>query len=506
MQSSEAPFRTHRAFEENATFQEMMGERLKQSPWLLLSATLHAVLLLLIWVFLPPEIPKAATVSVVMSDTTKEEVVQPPPPPPPVTKSEVDPEVTPLDTVDVSENEADVPSESDVPESSMSSAFDDPQWNKAVGLGPGAAGMYGNRPGKGGGDKGGRNRSQIVERGLIWLARHQDDIGCWDTDGFMKHDDPAFPIGTGPGNAVHDVGVTALALLAFLGENNTLRAGQYKDNVKRGVRWLLDQQDQSTGLIGSRTSHDYIYDHAIAAYALCEAYGLSDYKLLAKPAQLALNYLESHRNPYSVWRYQPRDQDNDISVTGWAVMAYKSGKHFGLMINDDALKCASVFLDQVSDATGLHGYRKAGERSSRKLGAHGTKFPVEKTQALTAVGLFCRFFLGQNPKEHAVMNASAKLLTACTPVWSEHDGSIDHYYWYYATYALFQMGGTPWVQWQKKLERAVGPHQYADHANTNLFGSWDPVGAWGDDGGRVYATAILTLTMQANYRYTRLIR
>ena len=33
-----------------------------------------------------------------------------------------------------------------------------------------------------------------------------------------------------------------------------------------------------------------------------------------------------------------------------------------------------------------------------------------------------------------------------------------------------------------------------------------PAGAWGEDGGRVYSTAILTLTMQANYRYTPLVR
>jgi hypothetical protein len=506
MYPSAAPLRTHRAFDENATFQELMGERLKQSPWLLLSAGLHTVLLLLIWVFLPPELPKTTAASVQLSDTSKEEIVQPPKPKQPETKPEVEPEVTTVDDVVVPENESDVASESDAAESSMSSSFDSEHWNKAVGLGPGAAGMYGNRPGKGGKRGGGRTSSLLVERGLIWLARHQDEVGCWDADGFMKHDNPAFAAGNGPGNAVHDVGVTALALLAFLGENNTLRAGTYKDNVKRGVKWLISQQDPRTGLIGSRTSHDYIYDHAIATYALCEAYGLSDYKLLAKPAQLGLNYLESHRNAYSVWRYQPQDQDNDISVTGWAVMAYKSGKQFGLMVNNEALRLAGVFLDQVSDATGLHGYRKAGELCSRKVGDHGIKFPAEKSQAMTAVGLFCRFFLGQNPKEQPIMAASAGLLTAKLPVWNESDGSIDQYYWYYATYALFQMGGAPWKQWQKALERAVAPHQHANSENPNTFGSWDPVGAWGDDGGRVYSTAILTLTMQANYRYTRLIR
>ena len=40
----------------------------------------------------------------------------------------------------------------------------------------------------------------------------------------------------------------------------------------------------------------------------------------------------------------------------------------------------------------------------------------------------------------------------------------------------------------------------------NFKGSWDPVGAWGEDGGRVYSTAILVLTLEAYYRYTKLVR
>ncbi len=504
MHSFQLPVRTHRAFGENATFQEMMGDRLKQSPWLLMSAAMHAVLLLLIWVFLPPEQPKQPTVRVQMTDTTKQEIEQPPPPTPPELKKEVDPDITPVEDVTVSDQVSEDANESDLPESPSDSAFESNQWNAAVGLTGGAKGPYGSR--KKGGGPGGRTSSVIVENGLIWLARHQDENGRWDADGFMKHDNPAMPACTGPGNAVHDVGVTALALLAFLGENNTLRSGKYKDNVKRGVKWLIREQDKETGLIGGRAAHDFVYDHAIAAYALCEAYGLSDYKLLEKPAQRALEYLESHRNPYSVWRYQPRDQDNDISVTGWAIMAYKSGKFFNLKVNDEALRLAGVFLDDVSDPTGLHGYQKAGQLCGRKKGDHEIKFPAAKSQALTAVGLFCRFFLEQDPKEKPIMNAAANLLTKTPPKWDEKDGSIDHYYWYYATYALFQKGGRQWTQWQKALERAVGPNQKSNAANTNTFGSWDPVGAWGEDGGRVYSTAILTLTMQANYRYTRLIR
>ena len=498
VQSNAAP-----SWEQEETFQDLMAERLRQAPWLVLSAALHAVLLLLIWALFPPEEPKAAKKKTTLQLKDEQQVEEPPPPPPPETKIEEPVEEVVVTETQVTEQEEALDN-SETEDTSKESAFDSNQWNSAVGLGGGAGGRYGGRGG-GRGGKGGKQYAAAIDAGLKWLANHQDEDGKWDCDGFMKHDSADSEICNGPGNAVHDVGVTALALLAFLGDGSTMRAGPYKENIKRGVLWLKGQQ-QENGLFGSNASHDFVYDHAIAAYAMCEAFGLSEYKLLRKTAQKALNYLETHRNPYSVWRYQPRDNDNDISVTGWAIMAYESGHFFKLQVNEAALKLCETFLDQVSDATGKHGYTKQGEGSSRKPGEHGVKFPIEKGEALTAVGLFCRFFMNQDPKEKPVMKAAANLLRSKPPVWDEKSGSIDHYYWYYATYALFQYGGSHWTDWQKKLDKAVVKHQHNDGGKKNLVGSWDPIGAWGEDGGRVYSTAILTLTLEAYYRYSRLVR
>ncbi|MFK7741314.1 MAG: prenyltransferase/squalene oxidase repeat-containing protein [Planctomycetota bacterium] len=499
VQSNAAP-----AWEQQESFQDLMAERLRQAPWLILSAAIHAVILLLVVVLLPPKKEPETKVKVELEMKDTQEVVEPPPPPPPETKTEeVTEDVVVTETTVTETAEAFDNVDSEV--QSKESAFDSNQWNSAVGLGGGAGGAYGGRRGGRGGKGGGKSYAAAIDAGLKWLANHQDDDGKWDCDQFMKHDDAGSEICNGPGNAVHDVGVTGLALLAFLGDGSTMRSGPYQKNIKKGVKWLRKQQ-QENGLFGSNASHDFIYDHAIAAYAMTEAFGLSEYKLLRKSAQRGINYLESHRNPYSVWRYQPRDNDNDISVTGWCIMAYKSGQFFGLQASKTAIEMSEVFLDQVSDPTGLHGYTKQGERSSRKPGDHATKFPVEKGEALTAVGLFCRFFLSQDPKEKPIMKASADLLRSKPPKWDEKDGSIDHYYWYYATYALFQYGGSHWKDWQKKLESAVVKHQHRDKLKKNLFGSWDPIGAWGDDGGRVYSTAILTLTLEAYYRYSRLVR
>ncbi len=490
-------------WETEVTFQDMMAERLRAAPWLILSAAIHVVLGLVLYLLIPPEETKKVSNQVEITQQEVQEVVEPPPPPPPETKPE---EVTDDVVITETVTEEVKAFDNEVSESTAKeSAFDSNQWNSAVGLGGGAGGRYGGRGGGKGKGGGGKSYAEAIDAGLQWLKNHQDEDGKWDCDQFMKHDDPTSDMCDGAGNAVHDVGVTGLALLAFLGDGSTLRQGPYQQTIKKGVIWLKGQQ-QENGLFGTNASHDFVYNHAIAAYAMCEAYGLSQYQLLKDTAQKGINYLESHRNPYSVWRYQPRDNDNDTSVTGWCIMAYESGEFFKLNINKEALKLCAVWLDQVSDPSGKHGYSKQGEPSSRKPGDHATRFPPEKGEAMTAVGLFCRYFMNQDPKEKPVMKAAAQLIASKPPVWDVKGGTIDHYYWYYATYALFQAGGSEWTSWQKKLETAVIKNQHRDKAKKNLYGSWDPVGAWGEDGGRVYSTATLVLTLEAYYRYSRLVR
>ena len=124
---------------------------------------------------------------------------------------------------------------------------------------------------------------------------------------------------------------------------------------------------------------------------------------------------------------------------------------------------------------------------------------------MTAVGLFCRFFLGQDPRDKPVMMAAADLIRAKPPAWRWKRGSIDHYYWYWASHAMFQMGGEYWAEWERHLAAAVLRNQNDALQSKSLAGSWDPVGVWGVDGGRVYSTAMLTLALESGYRYTRYV-
>jgi len=51
--------------------------------------------------------------------------------------------------------------------------------------------------------------------------------------------------------------------------------------------------------------------------------------------------------------------------------------------------------------------------------------------------------------------------------------------------------------------RTLLPHQSTEG---NEAGSWVPKGVWGKQGERVYSTAMSVMTLEANYRYSRLIR
>ena len=225
-------------WETEVTFQEMMAERLRAAPWLILSAAIHVGLGVALWLLIPPEEKKQVEKKIEMQQQDVQEVVEPPPPPPPETKPEETTEDVVVTESAVSETEDKAFDNTVSDSTAKESAFDSNQWNSAVGLGGGAGGRYGGRGGGGKGKGGGKSYAAAIDAGLQWLKNHQDEDGKWDCDGFMKHDDASSEVCDGPGNAVHDVGVTGLALLAFLGDGSTLRSGPYKEPIKKGVTWL----------------------------------------------------------------------------------------------------------------------------------------------------------------------------------------------------------------------------------------------------------------------------
>jgi len=499
-------------------FDDALYHWMQRAPWLALSALAHAllfaILLAIPWELLRREEPPELEVRLPpqVEDPFEEPPIEP--------ERELDP-VEPTDEPRLQDSlpvedaqPVDEPSD-DATVGELSDVFDDfpdatPGAISEIGIGGGWSGGGGHLGGGRGRPVGlGRGTERALVAGLEWLRAHQAPDGHWSAAGFMHENALGRACACdGPGHDVHDVGVTGLALLAFLGDGNTTRAGPYRENVARGVAWLRAQQDRDSGLIGARHGSAWIYDHAIATLALCEAWYFTRNPLLRDPAQRAVDLISRARNPYSAWRYEvPPTGESDTSVTGWMVLVLASAEEGGLRVDRTAFAGALSWLDEVTDpATGRAGYSAAGTLSARMPGIN-MDFPPERGEAMTAVALLSRFLLGQVPGslggDAEVMDRHAELLRTRLPAASPDGRGPDLYYWYYASYALFQMGGSRhWEPWRKALEGVLPAAQRVDG---DLAGSWDPDGPWGMVGGRVYSTALSLLTLEVQYRYARVV-
>lgn len=495
-----------RPWEVESNFQDHLYDWMQRAPWLALSAAAH-MLVFFVLMSIPWDRfqqPPDGGVNARVPPPKPEDFIEVPiETPPEVPDTPVDPKDFEPQLVDNTIDPTDTPSEDDSafdPTDTLSdpSPFPTDGLSGEIGIGGFAGGKYGNR-GRGGRRGGGRGTERAVEDGLAWLAAHQSDEGSWDADGFASE---CGEIGSttceGEGYPTHDVGLTGLALLAFLGDGSSSNNGPHREIIARGLRWLHEQQDPDTGLIGDSSAHDFIYDHAIATLAICENLYFAKSPIMGRTAQRAVNYIVRARDPYGAWRYDvPSIGSADTSVTGWMVFALAAAKDAGVTVDPAAFEGALSWLDEVTDpATGRTGYHSYGSLSSRTTA--NEHFPREGGEAMTAVALLCRFFLEQTPEEEPIMERQAELLRRNPPEWNPEELGCDMYYWYYGSYAMFQIGGKHWRDWNESMKRALLPSQRQDG---DAKGSWDPIGPWGRPGGRIYSTALMTLSLEVYYRY-----
>ncbi len=276
-----------------------------------------------------------------------------------------------------------------------------------------------------------------------------------------------------------DTGMTGLAMLTFLASGHTHRHGDYSANVRRGLEYLINKQRADGGLGGDGKVFEYMYCHAMAAFALGEAYGMSGDERLEPVVRKAVGFTLAMQNHQTGgWRYTTGDP-GDTSQLGWQLMALKSAELAGIPIPSESRQGMLRFLQSVSSGNqgGLAAYR-TGETP---------------TPTMTAEALVCRQFLGVPSDTPAVKEAAEYLLREMPG-----QGKENIYYCYYGTLAMHQLQGDSWQRWNASLQKALiatqntsGPHA----------GSWNPDGLWGTYGGRIYNTTLSALCLEVYYRF-----
>lgn len=348
------------------------------------------------------------------------------------------------------------------------------------------------------------NLEAEIELGLKFVASAQDGDGSWNLRLF-------------PGATVNDIGqlqsptaATGLALLSFLGAGYDHYGEEYQKQVAGGLAYLVANQrpDGDLYVTKTRVPNDpaWLYSHGIATIALCEAYGMTSDEKLREPAQRALNFIEKAQDKkLGGWRYQP-GSGADTSVTGWQIMALKSGELAKLKVNPETYVGVRRWLD-AAQAPGpgknqndpsQYVYDPNAVDDTRFVRSHGRT----PTPATTSMGLLMRMYLGWD-KQNPDLQRGAQILLDNPPQLGT--GALkkrDTYYWYYASQVMYHMQGDAWRDWNNKLR----PLLLNSQTKTGVTaGSWDPGGAvadkWGPHGGRLYVTTMNLLSLEVSHRY-----
>ncbi|TWT48118.1 hypothetical protein Pla22_51190 [Rubripirellula amarantea] len=315
---------------------------------------------------------------------------------------------------------------------------------------------------------------EAVALGLAWLKKQQRRDGTWSLVG--PYDDGAYQ--------ENETAATAMAMLAFLGDGHTHRDGEYHVVVERGMKALVKMQDRG-GYFASkvRQTHQQMYAQAQATIAICELYGMTKDSWLRPHAQAALDFAMRAQSPEGGWRYTP-GIDSDTSVTGWFLMALKSGRSAGLEVDLSKMLRVNDYLDSAQLYDGA---------------AYAYQPRSKATSSMTAEGLLCREYLGWQRSHPPLVEGLDALLDQ-----SPFDiNDADVYYWYYATQALHHFGGVKWEEWNRSMRVELPEAQIR---RGNEIGSWAPQADQYGSFGRLYTTCLSIYCLEVYYRHLPLYK
>lgn len=353
---------------------------------------------------------------------------------------------------------------------------------------------------------GGQDTEHAVNLGLEYLARQQSGDGSWDPNRGFEVPPRWVTSDNGYRGAV-----TALCTLPFLAAGHSPEEGLYAPNVKRALNWLVRNQT-SDGCVSYRGIMQ-MYSHSVATLALCEAYGMTRDEKLKKAAESAVRFLERTQSNGGGWDYQASisapmrgPARNDLSISGWAVLALKSAKAVGFSVSPTVLANLADMYDRHSLDNGETYYadREYGELPANRKGI-----------GMVGVGLTSRVILDAD-RFHRRNAAAETLLLQNKPEWrlflepsfGPANPNFNTFYgMYYGTLGMFlknQGQGPAWEQWNAALKSTLLENQVLKGARK---GSWEAADSWiGPIMGDLYSTACAVLCLEVYYRYNPMHR
>jgi prenyltransferase beta subunit len=290
-----------------------------------------------------------------------------------------------------------------------------------------------------------------IEKGLAFLAQRQLEDGSFSTSGYGRN-----------------AAVVALAGMSWLSGGSTPGRGPYGAEVERVADFLLDHcQDSGFISVEGAMSHGPMYEHGFATLYLAEVYGMSPRDDLRDKLTRAIDLIVRTQNAEGGWRYQPRREDADISVTICQVMALRAARNAGLRVPSETVDRCVAYVKKCQNSDGGFRYMLNEGESAFPRSAAGVV-------ALYSAGVY----------EGREIDRGLSYLEQHLPR-GQAIGVDGHFFYghYYAVQAMWQAGGERWRRWYPAMRDNLITRQQQD-------GSWvDPVSS-------EYGTAMATIILQ----------
>ena len=342
-----------------------------------------------------------------------------------------------------------------------------------------------------GGDK---MTEAAVMRALRWLKKNQHSDGSWGQN---------------------RTAMAGLGILTFLAHGEKPGDSvEFGPTVQKALQYLIDHQ-KSDGRFSPNDVHEY--GHPIAAYALCEAYGMTLNPNVKSAALMAMEPIIKGQHPTGGWTYNMSPAPwpghgyrDDTSYMGWCAQALKACHLAKLEVEglERATKLAIKGFKKNAHPNGGFGYcdnrpnglTSVGTLSMLLLGAGGDsavkngQSQIEKWEPLFLSGK-----MGQGERNNlinALPNDAPKVYYKRNP----------QYYLYYATQCKFHEGGQHWSRWNRAMKKPYVQAQIIEkNAIKDPKGKLRDIGHWVNSDTNtdrpVMDTCLAALQLMVYYRY-----
>ena len=292
--------------------------------------------------------------------------------------------------------------------------------------------------------------------------------------------------------------MTSLGALAFMAGGHQPNRGPYGRNVTNALKFVLSMENRdgrNPGFLHNpgATPHGPMYGHGFGSLFLAEVSGMVHDKALREEVQKklhrAVDLILSSQTKGGGWRYMPRPNDADISVTICQIMALRAARNAGIAVPksrvDDCVKYVKACQDRKE---GWFKYMLEG------LGGGG-----QQAFARTAAGVCALYSAGIYSGEE--IDLGLNFLMQYLPTRNSGFGLVErpdmHYYYghYYAVQAMWTAGGDKWRTWFPAIRDELIVRQQRFDGKS-----------WIDQICQHYATAMACIILQIPNNYLPILQ